>query len=160
MPTNCAMPALKAAFESAGFTEVKTVLGSGNVVFNAPETREAQLETQAEAAMQAQLGRNFHTLVRSQAELQALLDADPFAAFEHDAGVKRVVSFRREAPAQWPALPIEAEGVRILAAHGREVCTTYAPNPRGPVFMSLLEKTFGKDITTRTWDTLVKCAKA
>ena len=32
MPTNCKMPQLKAAFEAAGFTDVKTLLGSGNVV--------------------------------------------------------------------------------------------------------------------------------
>jgi len=27
------------------------------------------------------------------------------------------------------------------------------------VFMSLIEKTFGKDVTTRTWDTVKKVAK-
>ena len=32
-------------------------------------------------------------------------------------------------------------------------------SPNGPVFMTLLQKTFGKDITTRTWDTLTKCLK-
>ena len=43
---------------------------------------------------------------------------------------------------------------------GREVFSAYVPGPRGPVFMALLEKTFGKNITTRTWDTLKKCAEA
>jgi hypothetical protein len=33
------------------------------------------------------------------------------------------------------------------------------PGPRGPVFMTLIEKTFGKDVTTRTWDTVAKAAK-
>jgi len=33
MPTNRKMPELKRCFEVAGFTEVKTVLASGNVVF-------------------------------------------------------------------------------------------------------------------------------
>jgi hypothetical protein len=32
--------------------------------------------------------------------------------------------------------------------------------PKGPVFMSLLERTFGTDITTRTLDTVRKCASA
>ena len=32
--------------------------------------------------------------------------------------------------------------------------------PCGPVFMALLEKTFGAAITTRTWDTVRKCAAA
>ncbi len=31
---------------------------------------------------------------------------------------------------------------------------------RAPVFMQLIEKTFGKDVTTRTWETLEKVAKA
>jgi hypothetical protein len=34
------------------------------------------------------------------------------------------------------------------------------PNANGPVFMTLLERTFGKDITTRTLDTVQKCARA
>ena len=41
-----------------------------------------------------------------------------------------------------------------------EVFTACEPSPRGPVFMTLLERTFGKDITTRTWDTVRKCAWA
>jgi hypothetical protein len=34
------------------------------------------------------------------------------------------------------------------------------PNPRGAVFMTLIEKTFGDKVTTRTWDTIKKCAAA
>lgn len=30
----------------------------------------------------------------------------------------------------------------------------------GPVFMTLIEKTFGTAATTRTWDTVKKCAVA
>jgi len=39
------------------------------------------------------------------------------------------------------------------------VFSTYLPNPKGPVFMTLIEKTFGKDVTTRTWDTIAKVAR-
>ncbi|MBU6441240.1 MAG: DUF1697 domain-containing protein, partial [Betaproteobacteria bacterium] len=35
-PVNASMPALRAAFEAAGFGQVRTVLGSGNVAFDAP----------------------------------------------------------------------------------------------------------------------------
>ena len=57
MPTNCKMTALKAAFEAAGFTEVKTVLGSGNVVFDARPSSEGTLQQKAEAAMHEHLGQ-------------------------------------------------------------------------------------------------------
>jgi hypothetical protein len=32
--------------------------------------------------------------------------------------------------------------------------------PRGPVFMTLIEKTFGKAVTTRTWDSVARIVKA
>ena len=43
---------------------------------------------------------------------------------------------------------------------GREVFSAYLPSPKGPVFMALLEKTFGKDVTTRTWETVAKVTRA
>ncbi len=36
--------------------------------------------------------------------------------------------------------------------------SAYLPSPKGPVFMTLIEKTFGKEVTTRTWDTVRKLA--
>jgi uncharacterized protein (DUF1697 family) len=159
MPTNAKMPALKAAFESAGFTDVKTILGSGNVVFTARKTPEATLERRAEAAMAAQLGRTFPTIVRSVADLQAIVAADPYADFPVSHGAKRVVTFLRAAPRAKLALPVELDGARVLCVRGREVYSDYTRTPKGPVFMTLIEKTLGKEITTRTWDTVLKLAR-
>jgi len=47
MPVNAKMPDLKKAFETAGFTEVKTILASGNVVFSARSASETSLEGRA-----------------------------------------------------------------------------------------------------------------
>jgi hypothetical protein len=38
--------------------------------------------------------------------------------------------------------------------------SAYTRSDKGPVFMALIEKTFGKDVTTRTWDTVLKVVKA
>jgi len=160
MPTNAKMPELKRAFESAGFTAVKTILGSGNVAFDARSASETALARKAEKAMHATLGRQFATTVRSSEYLLKLLDADPFGAFELAGDAKRIVTFLREAPAAKPKLPIELHGARILAIRGCEVLSAYLRTDKGPVFMTLLEKTFGKDITTRTLDTVRKCAMA
>ena len=43
---------------------------------------------------------------------------------------------------------------------GEEVFSMYVPGPKSPVFMNLLERTFGSDITTRSLDTVKKCARA
>jgi uncharacterized protein (DUF1697 family) len=159
-PMNCKMPALQRCFEQAGFTSVKTVLSSGNVVFDARKAAEATLQRKCEQAMEDGMDRGFATIVRSQDALKALLEADPFAAFELPPQAKRVVTFLRQPPAGPVDLPGEVEGARILGLRGSEVLTAYVPQPGNPVFMTLIEKTFGKDLTTRTWDTVRKCAAA
>jgi uncharacterized protein (DUF1697 family) len=158
-PMNAKMPELKAAFDHAGFTDVKTVLSSGNVVFTAPRAAESTLERKAEAAMRERLGREFLTIVRPIDALRELLASDPYKAFRLAPQSKRVVTFLRGAPRSDLTLPVELHGARILAVEGREAFTVYVPTPKGPVFMTLIEKTFGKDVTTRTWDTVSKIAR-
>lgn len=157
-PMNAKMPELKSCFEAAGFSSVKTVLASGNVVFSAARTPEAALERAAEAAMAKRLGHAFFTIVKFIEDLQALLDADPYRAFRLAPNAKRVVTFLRGKPPATPRLPIEQDGARILRLDGRTALSAYVPSPRGPVFMTLLERTFGREITTRTWDTIGKVA--
>jgi uncharacterized protein (DUF1697 family) len=159
-PSNAKMPDLKRAFEAAGFTDVKTLLSSGNVVFTSRASSEAALERKAEAAMAKALGHAFGTIVRSTDVLREMLDSDPYAQFRLPADAKRVVTFLRNAPALTVKLPIELDGARILAVRGHAAFSAYVPSPRGPVFMTLIEKTFGKDVTTRTWDTVRRCAAA
>jgi uncharacterized protein (DUF1697 family) len=161
MPTNCKMPALKAAFEAAGFTNVKTVLGSGNVVFDARSGSAEMLQQRAEAAMQEHLGHAFPAIVRSVEQLRTILASDPYRAFKVSPKAKRIVTFLRSRGGSKAKikLPIELDGARILALKDREIFSAYLPSPKGPVFMTLIQKTFGKDLTTRTWDTVAKVAR-
>ena len=76
-PMNLKMPELKRCFESAGFTEVKTLLSSGNVVFNA-KGNASSVEHRAEEAMSKDLGHKFYTIVRSISDLGAMIETDPY----------------------------------------------------------------------------------
>jgi uncharacterized protein (DUF1697 family) len=159
MPTNAKMPDLKRAFERAGFTDVKTILGSGNVVFTSPSAKSPVLERNAEAAMQVELGRTFMTIVRPVDTLRAILEADPYREFKLAPGSKRVVTFLRSGNEAKLKLPIEEDGARVLAVVGGEAFSAYTRSANGPVFMKLIEKSFGKDQTTRTWETVIKVAR-
>jgi uncharacterized protein (DUF1697 family) len=158
-PMNCSMPKLKKAFEASGFGDVRTVLASGNVVFDARSKSEATLEQAIEALMKKHFGRPFACIVRSVDALRELIATDPYAKFPIPREAKRVVTFLREKPARKLALPLELQGATILAVRGREAFTAYVQSPKGAVFMVLLEKTFGKDQTTRTWGTVEKLAR-
>jgi uncharacterized protein (DUF1697 family) len=156
---NAKMPELKKAFEAAGFTDVKTVLSSGNVVFSARGTSVSALQGKAEAAMHQRLGQAFLTIVRPIDSLREILASDPYRPFRLGPAAKRIVTFLRDEPRAKLALPVELDGARILAMKGREVFSAYMPSPKGPVFMSLIEKTLGKEVTTRTWDTVARVAR-
>lgn len=156
---NAKMPELKKAFETAGFTDVKTVLSSGNVVFSAPRSSDASLQKRAESAMETRLGQAFTTIVRPVDALREMLASDPYEDFGLPREAKRIVTFLREKPTATLKLPIELHGARILLMKGQEVFSAYVPTPKGPVFMTLIEKTFGKYVTTRTWDTVAKVAR-
>jgi uncharacterized protein (DUF1697 family) len=158
-PMNAKMSDLRAAFEDAGFTDVKTVASSGNVVFTAAKSSEASLERKAEAAMERRLGSSFLTIVRSVDALKKMLAADPYDRFQLPRDAKRIVTFLREPSPIKLDLPIERDGASILVQEERDIFSAYRPTPKGPVFMTLIEKTFGKEVTTRTWDMVTKVAR-
>lgn len=153
------MTDLREAFEAAGFTDVTTLLSSGNVVFRAPVTATAALQRRAERAMHQRMGQSFLTFVRPVNGLRKILASDPYRSFRPAPGSKRIITFLRERPSRTLKLPVEFEGARILAMQGGAIFSDYAPNPKGPVFMSFIEKMFGKEQTTRTWDTVAKVAR-
>lgn len=157
---NLSMAELKRSLESAGFTDVKTVLSSGNAAFTTSSRSPAAILKTLDAAMTKTLGRTFHSIVRPQAELAALLESEPYAAFKLPPNAKRVVTFSRAEMKPRKPLPLALDTARILTAEGREAFSAYVPSPQGPVFMRLIETTFGSDVTTRTWETVKKCTRA
>lgn len=158
-PLNAKMPELKRSFESAGFDNVRTVLSSGNVVFDAPCAEERVLERRAEEAMLATMGRSFYTIVRASTHLTQLLACDPYTSHGIPIHAKRVVSFLRDTREPRVALPLAEDYASVFCMIGREVFTAYVPSDKGPVFMQLIERAFGAEVTTRTIDTVARCAR-
>ena len=155
---NAKMSELRKAFEAAGFTDVTTRLSSGNVIFSAATSSETALQHKAEAAMMQQLNHSFRTIVRPIDDLREMLARDPYRKFKLRKDAKRIVTFLRGKPAK-TKLPVELDGTSILSTNGREVFSVSIPTPKGPVFMTLIEKMFGKAVTTRTWETVIKVAR-
>ncbi|QDK37969.1 DUF1697 domain-containing protein [Bdellovibrio sp. NC01] len=158
-PLNAKMSELKNCFEAEGFTNVVTVLSSGNVVFDTSKKAIKSLERQIEVALEKKLGRSFSTIVRLQVNLREMLDSNPFKDVKSPSKSKHVVTFLKDSTAPKPKLPIRKDGVVIFKIEDQVVYSLYVPHPKGPAFMVLLEKQFGKLITTRTWETIKKVTK-
>jgi uncharacterized protein (DUF1697 family) len=91
--------------------------------------------------------------------LREILASDPYRPFRLPPDAKRIVTFLREQPSSNLDLPVEVHGARILAVTGSNVFSAYVRSPKGPVFMTLIEKTLGSEQTTRTWETVTKVAR-
>lgn len=159
-PLNLKMTELRTCLEQSGFTGVRTVLASGNAVFDVGETVVCEVERAVTSAMQHRLGKSFHTIVRPVNALAALLGSDPFAGYGLPAEAKRVVSFLGQVRAPRVPLPLTEGTATVIHQRAGEVFTAYLPSPNGPVFMKLIERAYGTDVTTRTWDTVTLCAAA
>ncbi len=71
------MPALKTCFEKQGFHEVVTYIQSGNVVFSAAEPAAARVAERIEAAVSATFGGAASVVVRTRAQMQAIVRRAP-----------------------------------------------------------------------------------
>src|ERR687897_2905327 len=72
------MPALKASFEEAGFANVATYIQSGNVVFDAPSSSQAELTRRIEGILRKAFGHYEASLVvRSRSQMRAIVDRAP-----------------------------------------------------------------------------------
>lgn len=72
-----AMADLKAMVEALGFSEVKTLLQSGNVVFEAGDRSDAELEALLETEAEARIGLATRFIVRGPTAWRAIIDANP-----------------------------------------------------------------------------------
>ena len=152
---------LQWAFEQAGFTNVRSFLTSGNVTFESDLTDVFKLESAAEVALTNLLGFSREVFVRSQADLQAIVDADPFSGLVHENAGKTylTVTFFKTPPASLPTLPLRPEGksYELLCMCGGALCSVVdLSSGKTPDLMVYLERQFGKSITTRTYNTLTR----
>lgn len=131
-------------FRDLGFTNVASVISSGNVVFDSPSKSVAALEAKIEKALPAQLGFTSTTIIRSRREIEALIKKDPFKGKTHGTKTYLIVTFLKDKK----------------LAPGGVVCTTVnMGEPRTPDVMARLEKKYAKAVTTRTWLTVLRILK-
>jgi uncharacterized protein (DUF1697 family) len=76
-----AMPELKTMCRDAGFVRMETYIASGNVVFESKMTP-SRVKSELEGRLHAHVGKPVGVVVRSAAEMLAILKANPFPKAE------------------------------------------------------------------------------
>ena len=146
-------------FESLGFTGVQVVLASGNVIFESQSNDEEALARRIEKALPQKLGFSRSVIVRSESELQHLIDLNPFPGLEqhHNKTAYLLITFFRHAPSitlQLPHTPKDKPYTLLGSIGSAMYGSVDLTSGKTPDYMTWLEKQFGKDITSRTPKTI------
>lgn len=150
---------LRGLFEDLGFANVRTVISSGNVLFETGSKNATALETTIEKALPVHLNFTSTTIIRSREQLQDLVNQNPFQGIRDTARSRLNVTFLKNPPEVKLKFPhqVENRAYRLLGLHDCAVFSVIdLTGSKTPDLMSWLEKQFGKKITTRTWKTVGK----
>ncbi len=147
------MSELRAACERAGFTDVETLIASGNLVLGS-KLKGEKLEKKLEALILQELGLRTDVHVRDAAQLDAIIAANPFKAFAKASPNYLVVYFMRAR-----ASAAEMEAMQKTSLTGEEVkqgeqCL-YIKFPAGQGVSKFKTPKLG---TARNWNTVTKLA--
>jgi uncharacterized protein (DUF1697 family) len=115
------MPDLRALCEAAGFQKVRTYIASGNVVFEAVG-EEASIKSELEEALKRHMGKPVGVMVRTGAEMAAVLAANPFASAPPN---RTVAVFLDQPPPADPSAGATGHAGEEIAAGTREIYIHY-----------------------------------
>jgi uncharacterized protein (DUF1697 family) len=144
-----------------GFTDVKSLLQSGNVVFTSEAPAGAELEARLEAETQKRLGLRTAFFVRTPRDLDAVIAGNPFLAQAKGDPSHLVVMFLKAAPkgGALESLRAAIKGPELVQAKGRHAYITYpAGIGESRLTAALIESKLGTQATGRNWNTVRKLA--
>ncbi len=156
------MEDLRRGFASWGFQNVKTLLASGNIIFEAQDSDPNVLAEIVGRRIAETFGMDVSVIVRTLNQIKRILDTNPFDGVTITKQTRLYVSFlpgRHQSKLKFPYESLEKD-FKILSAMEREVYSVLTLNPQSGSIkaMGILEKEFGRNITTRNWNTITKIA--
>jgi uncharacterized protein (DUF1697 family) len=156
------MSDLEKAFTDAGCSNVKTVLQSGNVVFDMPEDNPAGVLERVKWNLAGLVGTETTVLFRKMEDLHALTAESPFGNEPASDNIKWYVTFLSQRPVKKPPMPIVSpkDGLDLIGMRGLDVFII-SRGIRGRYgFPNLfVEKEFGVPATSRNWTTILRIMK-
>jgi len=154
------MARLKQLFEKLGLGGVETFIASGNVIFDAPKGSAAALEKKIAAHLEKSLGYEVATMLRTPAELVAVLAHEPFA--KAVPGSTLYIGFQAAECAAAARKQVLAMATPIddLHLYGRELYwRCHGRFSDTQLSAAKLEKALGQPTTIRKVTTVEKLAK-
>jgi len=151
---------LRQVIEDLGMKNVRSVISSGNIIFESAKTDITQLEATIEAVWPRELGFRSTTIVRSQQQIDDLLKSHPFVGHTDTLDSRFQVTFTKHPSRHVQSSYRDNNWFEVLSYKNKAVFSTYnSTSQKASALMLWLEKNYGKEITTRTWQTVQRIAR-
>jgi uncharacterized protein (DUF1697 family) len=156
------MDQLRRLFEAMKFSNVETLIASGNVIFDSPAKSPKILEGKIEKYLQQVLGYNVATFIRSPAEVADITRYKPFSDSElNDENHTLYIGFLSNLPSPEAKKRLTSLATKVDDFHvkGREIYWLRRRELGESLFSgALLEKTLGMQVTLRNSTTIRRIA--
>lgn len=153
---------LNIMFESLGFSNIKTLLNSGNIVFQSELNSPTKIETFLEIHLAEKFGFSIPVIVRTAEEISSMHGLNPFKNTEVNSNIRLYISLLKNEIGSSLSIPWQSEDSSfiILKEYNKNVFSVLdLSKNKTPKAMDFLEKNYGKNITTRNWNTIEKTVK-
>ncbi len=156
------MAELRKEMEKMGFEKVVTLLNSGNIVFDAIAEDLEELEKTIEGHLEKTFGFPIPTIIRKAEMIDGLLKDNPFKDKVLTKEVRFYISFLKKEPKTDLDLPWRSADTsyEIIRVSNKNILSILDLSiSKTPKAMKVLEEYFGKNITTRNWNTIKRIEK-
>lgn len=153
------MADLSKELEKLNFENIETLLNSGNIIFDAINDN---LEKKISEHLEKSFGFPIPTIIRKSEMIYELVSNNPFKDVKLTKDTRLYVSFLRKKDNTELKLPWKSSdnSYEIIGKSDKTILSvldlSVSKTPKG---MEALEKYFGKDITTRNWNTIERIEK-
>lgn len=155
------MSDLKDLLGALGFAGARSLLQSGNLVFQSERQSSATLERLLELETEMRLGVRVDYLVRSAAEWKAMITHNPFPREAEEDPSHLVVMFLKKVAEAKDVKSLQAaiKGPETVRSEGNHLYIIYpAGIGRSKLTNTLIERKLGSRGTGRNWNTVLKLA--
>ena len=155
------MSDLRDVFTQLGLSDVRSLLQSGNLVFDSSARAAPRLERLLETELRARLALQTDVFVRTAEQWRAVVANNPCPDEAARDPSHLLAVFLKDAPGapSVKALQAAVVGPEIVKADGQQLYIVY-PNGigRSRLTSTLIEKKLGTRATGRNWNTVLKLA--